>query len=152
MQFCLDFFIKEVQGMFAFMVAGGIILAIVYFCVWFKETVKKKFYSYFSENREGTFQINSKVFSTETLKRFWSLIFFVVSLYVCVFYVPYEYMQTKNVWIPMGNADIFNPPKGEQYKNKPARIIYEELVFREFIILSACGAGYIISSMATRKK
>lgn len=51
----------------------------------------------------------------------------------------------------MGNSDIFNPPQDKQYSKKPFRIIYQELVFREFIILSVCGAGYLLSTTASKK-
>ena len=84
----------------------------------------------------------------KNLKKTWLLIFCVVSLFVCIFFVPYEMMRSKDFWVPAGQSTIFEPPKGA---TKYTRIIYSELIFREFIILAGCVAGYALSTMIKKK-
>ena len=85
----------------------------------------------------------------EKIKKFWILIFLLISIAGCVFFVPYERMAGKDYWIPAGQSTIFEPPK--KSASKYNRIMYSELIFRECIILASCGAGYLISVLTLKR-
>lgn len=90
-----------------------------------------------------------KKFLKETIKNFWILIFCIISLIVCIFYVPYETRNNNGEGKFVGHAIVFEMPK--KYQTKPTHLNYEEIIFRECIILASCGTGYLISTMIFKK-
>ena len=89
--------------------------------------------------------VTKKLSFNYDLKKIWILAFLLISLLTCIFHVPYEIKTSNGVSKPIGNSTIFEPPK--KYITRPTHIIYEEIVFREFIILAVCGTGYLISTI-----
>lgn len=86
------------------------------------------------------------------MKNFWFLIFCIISLMTCIFYVPYysmnQFDQSKISQKAYGK--IYKLPKGF-YKPELTRINYEEIVYREVLILLGCCAGYTASTIIKNK-
>lgn len=84
-------------------------------------------------------------------KNFWALIFCVVSLVTCIFYVPYNLVGANkpNVIHKTAHATIFDAPKN--FKPQLTKIDYEAIEFREVLILLGCCAGYTASTIIKKK-
>ena len=93
--------------------------------------------------------VTGEKFLKETIKIFWILIFFLATLIVCIFYVPFETKKVNGTVNYVGHSIVSEIPK--KYKNIPTQIYYEEMIFREIIILASCGAGYAASVLMFKK-
>lgn len=79
-------------------------------------------------------------------KKIWILIFCLISLLLCTFYVPYNAIKPdKNIIVKSDYSTLFTPPKG--FNPKVTHIDYQSMMFRELLILIGCGAGYILTTM-----
>ena len=84
-------------------------------------------------------------------KNFWLLIFCLVSLVTCIFYVPYNMVHSQKPEFVIKNAHgtIFEIPK--DFRLPVTKIDYQAIAFREILILIACCAGYTISIVIKKK-
>ena len=115
-----------------------------------KMIFKKGYEQKILDAEKNKFENHEKIFSLTTdLKKFWILTFLIISILICIFYVPYETKTSNGISKPIGNSTIFEPPK--KYAKKSTYIIYEEIIFREFVVLVICGTGYLVSTMIKKK-
>lgn len=83
-------------------------------------------------------------------KKVWVLVFCSLSLFTCLFFVPYNVLGYKDK--PTGDVEYmsaFHTEVDYHYKYK-LQVDYQAVAFRELIILLACAGGYSFSTM--RKK
>lgn len=79
-------------------------------------------------------------------KKLWIVIFCVVSLIACLFYVPNLKKNTKGeVTGESFYSSVFEDKSG--YKFQRSQVDYQAMLFREVVILIACYGGYNISTM-----
>lgn len=81
------------------------------------------------------------------LKKFWILVFCVISLATCLFYVPYNLVKSSNpdIVVKTTHGTIFGAPS--DFKPQLTKIDYQAIGFREGLFLIACCAGYIVSTL-----
>ena len=85
------------------------------------------------------------------LKKFWLLVFCIVTLATCIFYVPYNMVHPEmpNVVTKQAYGTLFEIPKG--FRQQVTRIDYMAIAFREILVLIGCCAGYTVSTIVKRK-
>lgn len=80
-------------------------------------------------------------------KKFWILIFCVLSLIACLFFVPSNKIDYKgNITGEIFYSTVFEN-KETSYKFARSRVDYSAIIFREAVICVACIAGYTLSKM-----
>ncbi|MBR2774176.1 MAG: hypothetical protein IKD73_04205 [Selenomonadaceae bacterium] len=85
-------------------------------------------------------------------KNLWAFVFCVVSLVMCIFYVPYNRVKSSNpeIIIETTHATIFEVPKN--FNPRLTKIDYQAIAFREVLILLGCCAGYTVSTIINKKQ
>ena len=85
------------------------------------------------------------------MKKFWILLFCIISFMTCVFYVPYNLVNSSNPDIirETAHATIFEVPK--DFIPRFTKIDYQAIAFRELLILFGCCAGYTASTIIKKK-
>ena len=103
----------------------------------------------YNKNRQISFMACFSSFANQ--KNFWALIFCVVSLVMCLFYVPYNLVKPSNpeIVFKTSHATIFEVP--EDFNPRVTKIDYQSIAFREFLILIGCCAGYAVSTVMKKK-
>ena len=84
-------------------------------------------------------------------KNFWLLVFCVVSLTTCIFYVPYNMVRSENPGfiIKTAHDTIFDIP--ENFNPRTTHIDYQAILFREMLILIGCCAVYTVSTIIKKE-
>ena len=103
--------------------------------------------------RQSRIQKNIKLGTKENLqtmqkdwKKIWIVIFCIVSLIACLFYVPNLKKNIKGeVTGESFYSSVFEDKNG--YKFQRSQVDYQAMLFREVIILFACYGGYTFSIM-----
>lgn len=85
-------------------------------------------------------------------KNFWASVFCVVSLVMCIFYVPYNLVKSSNpeIVIETAHATIFEVPKN--FNPQVTKMDYQSIAFREVLILLGCCAGYTVSTIVNKRQ
>ena len=85
------------------------------------------------------------------LKSLWILVFCVVSLLGCIFYVPYNLVHPDRpgVVAKTAHSTIFEVP--EDFLPAITKVDYGALAFREGVLLIICFAGYTVSTIVKKK-